>query len=149
MDVEQVHVAAYGKAVLDADQRDPAALGVYAPDIGGGERQSDPVGIVDVRHLADGRVLDEGVGDRASVAGLAALALHHENDEERRIQSALLHARQVHLLAGRLRPRRIVGLRAEVRRDVHVGIDGDHPIVDGPGAFQQLRLAVRAGCACK
>ena len=136
LDVEQLEVPADRKTVLNADQGNATAFIMYAAHVCRREGQTDPIRVIHVGHLADGRVLDESVGHRARVARRIALPLHYENDEEHRIQSAALHAGQIHLLPRRLRLSGIVRVGAEIERNVHVRVDRDDTLMHSLGPSQ-------------
>ena len=117
-----------GVAVFHADERDLLAGLADPPDVGGGERQLDLVG----RDLL-GETMDR-VEFRDCLLVSAVVALGGErtlpdvDDEERRVEAAGSHLRQVDLIAEILR---VVALRREVGDvDVVVRVERDDPFVN-------------------
>ena len=114
-------------AVLDPDQRDLLAGLVDAPHVGGGERELDLVGC----DLLGQQVDSVELGDRLLVGVVVAFrgerTLSHVHDEERRVEAARHHLRQVDLVAEVLR---VVSFRREVASvDVVVRIERDDALM--------------------
>ena len=112
--LDALDVGAERIRVLDADQRDLLPRLRDARHIGGGERELDLIGrdlLRQVMHRVELR-------DRLLVGAVVALrrqrSLPDVDDEERGVEAAFLHLRQVDL---RVEPLRVVLLPREVLRD--------------------------------
>ena len=130
--VELLHALDVGAeriGVLDADQRDLLARLRDARHVGRGQRQLDLSGRDLLRQVMHGVELRDRLLVGAVVAFGRQRALADVDDEERGVEAAFLHLRQVDL---RVEALGVVLLPREVVRvDVVVRVERDHAIVNG------------------
>ena len=131
--------------VLDADHGDFLAALRDADDVGGRQGELDLVRRDLFREAMNGVELGDRRAVGALVSGREASGLRGSlpdvDDEERDVEAAFLHLRQVHL---RRQPHGVVAVGREVLRiDVVVGVERDDAVVDGAGPCRQILLRVR------
>ena len=137
-------VEAHRVAVLDADAGDQLAVGVQTLDRVGTGGEADDVAVL-LRHAVDGVELRGRLGVGAPVGAVVQLPLVDVDDEERAVVAALAHLDEVDLRAAThrrvepgaelvacLRVRRQF-VRRQLRVDVLVGVQGQHPRMDRIG----------------
>ena len=129
--------------VLDPDQRDLLALRIDPPHVLSRERQLDLIGRQHFRQAMNRFELLDRLPICVGVTLRSELTLPDINDEEGSVETALLHLRQVDLVAEVLRV--VVGKSEVAWIDVVVRVEGDHPIVDGFRLRHQRRVSGR-GC---
>ena len=137
--VDASQVMAQRIGVLDPDHRRQHAVGAVVAHLRGCRRQADALRILP-QHQFDGRVLAFGLRDGLGIPLGRQRALLDEDHQERRIEAAALHLRQVdqqHRVVAHIEPR----LAHEAGRDVDVGIQRER-------ALSVQRWRVRA-CAEK
>ena len=136
--LEQREIRADDIPVLDPDRRHQLAASRDPLEVVRRVRDLDPVRIHLLCHPVDRVELDHRVRLRLRVVLRGPLGLAHVDDEERRVEPTLFHLHQIDLPTS---PDAGVNLRCgEVERDVVVGIDGQHPVVDAAGSVDERRL---------
>jgi len=160
--IDQARVAPDGITVLHADENGALALFFQAPGVGGGQGPAAKGGVFFV-HRVHG-VQDGGgflLRPRMTLRGARTLA--DEDGEERGVEPALLHARQVlaaaAALAGLVVLADIPAFFEELEWSIAMGVDGERPLMPerglrlrpglgkgrGHGACQQRRKEQNLG----
>jgi hypothetical protein len=136
-----LEIGADGITVLDADHRHFLAAFRDAGHVRGGERELDLAWRDLLGQPMDGVELGDGGTVGVLESGRRQVSLADVDDEERDVETALLHLRQVHL---RRQPHRVVARGREgLGIDIVVRVERDDSIVNRPRSRCDVLLGER------
>ena len=126
--VEVLSPGAQAVSVQHGHERAAPSLGCMGRKIVRRQRQADALRIHFKRHAPDGGSLGARLLERPGISGIVQGAMRGEYGKGGGVKPAPLHLRQVHRFESVHAGVRL--LRREREGDVHVGIEGEHAIME-------------------